>query len=74
MFLETKSQLVYLVILLQGRSEGTSKCGIRGTNNGLPNRLFKFVHLQLFNVTYKFAHLQLFDDVKKFLRKKIFRR
>ena len=37
------------------------KCSIRGTNNELQNRFYKFVHLQLFSVKYKFVHLQLFD-------------
>ena len=34
------------------------KCSMRGTNNQLPDRFYKFVHLQLFNVRYKFVHLR----------------
>ena len=38
------------------------------------NRVYKFVHLQLFNVKYKFVHLQLFDIKFLFSEKYIFRK
>ena len=62
------------------------KCSIRGTNNELPNRFHKFVHLQLFNfrfnvfhlqlfnIRYKFVHLQLFDVKFLFSESHIFRK
>ena len=42
-----------------GAWRGYLKSGIRGTNNQLSDRFYKFVNL--FNVKYKFVHLQLFD-------------
>ena len=36
-------------------------CSIRSTNTHLPNRFYKFVYLQLFNVRYDFVNLQLFN-------------
>ena len=50
------------------------KCSIRGFNNQLPNRFYKFVHLQLLNVRYKFVHLQLFDFKFLFSKTHAFRK
>ena len=44
-------------------------CSIRGTNNQLPNRFYKFAYLQLFK--FKFTHLQLFDVKSLFPEKHI---
>ena len=72
--------------LRPGAQGGYLKCSIRGTNNELPKRFYKFVHLQLssvndrfvhlrlFNVKYKFVHLQLFGPKLLFSEKHIFRK
>ena len=40
----------------------------------MPNRIYKFIYLQLFNVRYKFVHLQLLDVNFLFLENRIFRK
>ena len=47
-------------LVKSGAQRGYLKCSIRGTNNRLRNRFYKFVHLQLFNVKYNFVQFQLF--------------
>ena len=38
----------------------------------MPNKFYKFVHLQLFIVRYKFVHLQLFNVKYKFVYLQLF--
>ena len=45
---------------------------IRGTNNELRKRLYKFVHLRLSSVKYRFVHLQLFNVKYKFVQAQLF--
>ena len=53
---------------------GYLKCSIRGTTNQIRNKLYKSVHLQLFNVKYKFVQFQLFDVKFLFSEEHIFRK
>ena len=44
-----------------GAYRGYLMCSIRGTNNQLPNIFYKFVHLQLFNITHNTVHVKSFE-------------
>ena len=56
------SHYLHSLITRKERKEGGYlKCSIRGANNELRNRFYKFVNLQLFSVKYKFVHFQLFN-------------
>ena len=63
-----------ILVLGKGAYRGCLKCSIRGTNNQLQNRFYKFAHLKLFNAKYKFVQLQLFDIKFLFSEKHIFRK
>ena len=67
-----KNKILIEKAVWTGAQGGYLKCSIRGTNNELRNRFYKFVHLQLFSIKYKFVHLQLFDVKFLFSEKKIY--
>ena len=46
-------------MILTGEWRGYLKCNIRGTNNQLPNIIYKFVHPPLFNIKHKIGNLQV---------------
>ena len=46
-------------MILTGGWRGYLKCSIRGTNNQLPNIIYKFVHPPLFNIKHKIGNLQV---------------
>ena len=48
-----------------GAQWGYLRCSIRGTNNQLPNRFYKFVHLQLFNVKFLFSKNHVSDKQRR---------
>ena len=55
-----------------GAQQEYLKCSIRGTNNQILKKFYKYVHFQLFNVKYKFAYLQLFNIKYKFVQLQLF--